>query len=191
MKQQQNKTENPPENGANYVALAIACLSLAPELLLHDPRTFGIRSAGPRAFGTVLGMWVFALCYTIDNRMPLFALTALVALLAIVAHISALGRERRGEACHSRYNGRPWAVAIFPISEGRMKRTEPLLLVLSGWGLHHLNCPLGTFVITSGACYGLRVLLECMVTRTRALDFNDALAEQTVAMRAVNRLRRR
>lgn len=191
MHRQQSNNEEPQDNGVNYVEMAIAFFALAPELLLHDWRTFGIRSVVPRAAGTVLGMRVFALCYTYDNRTPLLALTVIVALLAISAHISAVRRERRGELYHSFYNGKPWALTILPMSEGRMKRTEPLLLVLSGWGIHHLNQPLGSFVVTAGACYGLRVLLEYLVTRRRTLDLNDAMAEQAVAMQAMKRMRRR
>lgn len=185
----QNNAQEPPENGVNFVEMAIAFFSLAPELLLHDFRTFGVRSVGPRAAGTVLAMYIFANCYSFDNRTPLLMLTTIVALLAIVAHISAAIRLGRGQICHSRYNGRPWAVAIFPISEPRMKRIEPVLIVLAGLGLHCLNHPLGSFVITAGYCYGFRVVLEYLLTRTKSLDLNDAMAEQSVSMNAINRRR--
>jgi hypothetical protein len=191
MQRQQNNTEENSGNGVNYVEMAIAFLALAPELLLHDWRTFGIRSVGPRAAGAVLGMYLFTGFCTYDNRTPLLALTAIVALLAIMAHGSAMLRERRGNLGHTYYNGRPWATAILPISEGHMKRIEPLLLIVSGWGIYHLNCPLGSFVITAGACYGIRVLLESLVARRRTLDLNDSMAEQAIAMQTMNRSRRR
>jgi hypothetical protein len=188
---QQNNKEEPQNNGVNYGDMAVAFFALAPELLLHDWRSFGIRSVAPRAAGTVVAMYLFAMCYTFDNQTPLLALTAIVALLSICAHISAARRERGGPLCHSFYNGRPWAMAILPMSEGRMKRTEPLLLILSGWGIHHLNCPLGSFIVTSGACYGFRVLLETLGMRRRTRDLNDAMAEQAVAVQSMQRNRRR
>jgi hypothetical protein len=190
VKQEQDNKKELPDNGVNYVDLGIAFFALAPELVLHDPRSFGVRSVGPRALGTLLSMYLFASSYTYSSRRPLLVLTALIALLAIVAQISAVIREGGGRLCHSRYNGRPWAIAILPMSEARMKRCEPLLLVLCGWGLHHLNYPLGSFVITAGACYGVRVVLEYLVTRRRTLDLKDAMAEQSVAMQAMNRIRR-
>jgi hypothetical protein len=189
MKQQKN--ENPPDDGPNYVAMFCAFIALVPELLLHDPRTFGIRSVGPRGGGAILVMYVFAICYANDNKSPLLWLTLITALLALFAYISAVLRERRGEFFHSRYNGRPWVMSLFPISEERLKRCEPLLIVVAGWGLHHWNCPLGSFVITAGACHGLRVILSYLANRGRTLDFNDAMAEQTVAIQAIKRMRRR
>ena len=189
MHRRKEEFEPQPENAANYVDMAIAFFALAPELLLHDWRTFGVRSVGPRAGGTVLAMYVFAICYSYDNRTPLLLLTAIVALLAIVAHISAVIRFGRGEICDSRYNGMPWAVAIFPVSEDRMKRTEPLMLVLTGLALHCLNHPLGTFVITAGSCYGFRVVLDYLVTRTKTLDLNDAMAQQAISMKAMKQRR--
>ena len=189
MHRRSEEFEPQPENAANYVDMAIAFFALAPELLLHDWRTFGVRSVGPRAGGTVLAMYVFAICYSYDNRTPLLLLTAIVALLAIAAHISAVIRQGRGQLCHSRYNGRPWALSICPVSEARMKRTEPLLLVVSGLGLHCLNHPLGSFVITAGSCYGFRAVLEYLVTRTKTLDLNDAMAEQAISMKAMKQRR--
>jgi hypothetical protein len=189
--QQQNEPQTPPDSGTNYIALAVACLSLSAELTLHNPFTFGIRSVGPRAAGTLLLMWVFGLCYTSDNRTPLLAFTALIAALSVIARISAMIRERRGKLCHSRYNGRPWALTVLPISELRMKLVESWLLILGGWGLHHLNVPLGSFVMASAACYSLRTAMEHLANRTRTLDFTDALTEQTIAMQAMRRVRRR
>ena len=191
MKPQQMDKQAPPPQGVNYADMAIAFIALVPELLLHDPRTFGVRSVAPRGGGAVVATYVFALFYTYDDKTPLIALSLVTAILAICAYISAKLHESRGQYCHSRYNGRPWLVRIFPISEARAKRAEPLLIVMAGWALHHWNCPLGSFVITAGFCYGFRVVLEYLGTRTRVLDFNDALAEQSVAMQAMKRVRRR
>ena len=189
MHRRPEENEPQPENAVNYADMAIAFFALAPELLLHDWRSFGVRSVGPRAAGTILAMYLFAICYSYDNRTPLLLLTAIVALLAVAAHISAVIREGRGQFCHSRYNGRPWGVTIFPVSEARMKRTEPLLLVLSGLGLHCLNHPLGSFMITAGSCYGFRVVLERLITRTKTLDLTDAMAEQAISMKAMKQRR--
>jgi hypothetical protein len=191
MKPQQQPNENQPYTGPNYVVLFCAFMALAPELLLHDPRTFGIRSVRPRGGGTVLTMYIFAICYTNDDRTPLLWLTLITALLVIFAYLWAVLRERRGQVCHSYYNGRPWVLSLLPVSEEWMKRAEPLLIVVAGWGLHHWNCPVGSFIVTAGACHGFRIIVQYLSTRGRTLDFNDAMVEQTVAMQALKRMRRR
>ena len=191
MKQQRNESQTPPEPGANYGEMAIAFIALVPELLLHDPRTFGIRSVAARGGGAVLAMYIFALFYDHDNTRPLLILTLVIAVLAITAYLSAAINERRGHFRHTFYNGLPWLVKLLPVSEDWTKRTEPLLIVVTGWVLHHWNCPLGSFVITSGACHGFRVILDYLANRTRVLDFNDAFAEQSIAMQAMKRMRRR
>lgn len=189
--QQPDKTNAPPEQGVNFVVLFISFAALPLELLLHNVFTFGVRSAGARGAGAVLLMFLFAMFYTNDNCTPLFVLTIATAVLCVIAHVSAMVRHGRGEGCHSRYNGRPYAMAFFPISEVRMKRIEPSLVLVLGWVVHHWNHPLGSFLMLSASCQGFRMVAEFIFTRTRALDLNDALAEQTVAMQAVRRTRRR
>ena len=95
MKQQGNESQAPPEPGANYGEMAIAFIALVPELLLHDPRTFGIRSVAARGGGAVLAMYIFALFYDHDNTRPLLILTLVIAVLAITAYLSAAINERR------------------------------------------------------------------------------------------------
>jgi hypothetical protein len=189
--QQPDQTSPPPEQGVNFVEMFVSFAALPVELLLHNPFTFGVRSAGARGAGAVLLMYAFGMFYTVDNRMPLFVLMIATAILCVVAQVSAMVRQGRGECCHSRYNGRPYAMAFLPISELRMKRIEPSLVLGLGWVVHHWNHPLGSFVMTSAFCQGFRMVAEFIFTRTRALDLNDALAEQTVAMQSVRRTRRR
>jgi len=191
MRQQQREPEPTPENGANYADMAIAFFALVPELVLHDPRTFGVRSVSARGGGAVFVTYLFGLFYSEYNTGPLMMLTLATAVLALVAYLCAAFHGRQGHGVHSFYNGLPWLVRIFPISEDQAKRAEPLLIVIAGWVLHHWNCPLGSFVITAGACYGFRVILNYLVDRTRVLDLNDAIAEQSVAMQAMKNRRRR
>ena len=189
--QEQNSNSNPPEQGVNFVEMFISFAALPLELLLHNVFTFGVRSAGARGAGAVLVIYLFAMWNPYDNQTPLFVLMVVTAVLAVVAHLSAMAREARGELCHTRYAGRPYAMALFPISELRMKRVEPLLVLAIGWLLHRWNYPLGAFVMTSGWCQGFRMVVEFLFNRTRALDLNDSLAEQAIAVQAVRRTRRR
>jgi hypothetical protein len=193
MKQEQqsgnSKGETAP-NDTNYFALFCASMALVPELLLHDPRTFGIRSVFPRVGGAVLMIYVFAVAYVADDKTPLLFLAIATIILSILAYIAALLRERRQSVLHSRYNGTPWLSYLMPMSEERMKRCEPFMVVATGWFVHPWNCPLGTFLIWVGACHGFRVVFGYLNIRNRELDFNDALAEQTIAMRAMKRRRR-
>jgi hypothetical protein len=188
---QQDSNSYPPEQGVNFVELFISFAALPLELLLHNVFTFGVCSAGTRGAGAVVVIYLFAMFYTYDNQTPLFVLMMATAVLAVIAHVSALVREGRGELCHTRYAGRPYAMAVFPISELRMKRIEPLLVLAIGWLVHRWNYPLGAFLMTSAWCQGFRMVVEFLFTRTRARDLNDSMAEQALAMQAVRRTGRR
>ena len=191
MKTQQREPEPRSEAGANYLEMAIAFIALVPELFLHDPRTFGVRSVQPRGGGAVLAVYVFGLFFAHDNTNPLLILALVTAILALTAYLCAALRSQQGPVVHSFYNGRPWMARLFPMSEDRAKRMEPLLLVVAGFTLIGWNGPLASFVITAGACHGFRVIVGYLLNRTRVLDLNDAIAEQSVAMQALKRRRRR
>jgi hypothetical protein len=105
-----------------------------------------------------------------------------IIFLSIIAQIIAMVRRRRGVMCHSRYSGRPYLMCFLPLSEATIKRWEPLITLMSGWCLHHVNHPLGSFVIAAAFCLAIKVGLERIGIRERALDTSDALIEQMLAM---------
>jgi hypothetical protein len=183
----QRQPNNAPPSGSNTNWPLIFCLfsGLPLELVLHDVRTFGVRSVGPRAGGAALVMFVFVCCHPHDDQRPLTCFMIAAIVLSIVAQIIASIRYYRGGRELSRYNGTPYAVWLFPRSEVAIKRLEPVVALLIGGAIHHFNHPLGAFLITAAFCQGIRVGLDRIGRRTRDLDMNDALVEQQMAMEDV------
>jgi hypothetical protein len=162
------------------------------ELVLHNVRTFGVRSVGPRAGGAVLLMLLFVAFHPGENVRPLTCFTIAVIPLSITAQIIATVRHWRGEQMHSRYNGTPYAMWLLPRwSEVAIKRLEPFIALIVGCGIHHFNHPLGAFVITAAISLGIRVGIEHRGNWTRSMDMNDAIIEQTMAMEDAHKLQRR
>jgi hypothetical protein len=127
----------------------------------------------------VLLMFLFLAFHPHDNCRPLFWFMIAVIALSTVAQISAWRRQRRGEPSHSRYNGRPHLMSLFPrMSEVTIKRLEPAMSLAASLVIHHFNHPLGSFLIMASMCLGICVGLEHSARRERALDMNDALIDQ-------------
>jgi hypothetical protein len=185
MNSQQNNAAKPPGQVVNWPLIACLCAILPIELVLHDLRTFGVRSISPRAAGSALLMFLFVGFHPNDNGAPLFCFMIAIILLSIVAKIIAMVRRRRGVICHTRYNGRPYLMKLLPWSETTIKQWEPLIALMSGWFLHRFNHPLGSFVIMGAFCLAVKVGLERVGIRERVLDTSDALVEQTWAMESV------
>jgi hypothetical protein len=133
-------------------------------------------------------MFLFVGFHPNDNGAPLFCFMIAIILLSIIAQIIAMVRRRRGAPCHSRYNGRPYLICLLRCSEATIKRWEPLIALMSGWVLHRFNHPLGSFLITAAFSLAIKVGLERIGIRERALDTSDALVEQTLAMESVRNL---
>jgi hypothetical protein len=191
MSSQQNNNATPPGQSVNWPLIACLCAILPIELVLHDVRTFGVRSIGPRVLGAALLMFIFAHFHPNENGAPLICFMSVTILLSIIAQIIAMVRRRRGVVCHTRYNGRPLLMLLVPLSEATIKRWEPLIVLLSGWLLHHINHPLGSFVVVAAYCMGIKVGLERVGMIERALDTSDALVEQTMVLESVRNVRAR
>jgi hypothetical protein len=185
MNRQQTSGANPDGPVVNWPLIACLSAALPIELVLHDLRTFGVRSIPPRAVGTALLMFLFVAFHPNDNGAPLFGYMIAVILLSIIAQIIATVRLRRGAICHSRYNGRPYLMRLLPWSEATIKRLEPFIPFILGWFVHRFNHPLGSFLITAAICLAIRVAIERIGDRERELDINDALASQALAVRSV------
>jgi hypothetical protein len=191
MNQGQNNTAKPPAPVVNWPLILCLSAALPIELLLHDLRTFGVRYVGPRAVAAVLIIFLFAGFHPDENCTPLTCLMVATILLSVVAQIIAKVRQRRGALIHSRYSGRPYLMKLVPCSEVTIKRLEPLLAFGVGWIIHVFNHPLGSFVVAAAICLAIRVCIDRIGSSERALNINDAMIEQTMALESVRHLRGR
>jgi hypothetical protein len=185
MNGQQTGAAKPQGPVVNWPLIICLSVSLPIELVLHDLRTFGVRSIPPRAAGAALLMFIFMAFHSNDNGAPLFCYMMAVILLSIIAQIVATVRDRRRAVFHSRYNGQPYLMWLLPWSEATIKRLEPFIPFTLGWCLRRFNHPLGSFLIAGAICLAITVALERMGNRERKLDINDALVSQTIALRSV------
>lgn len=191
MNRQQNNTTKPPAPVVNWPLILCLSAALPIELLLHDLRTFGVRSISPRAVAAVLLMFFVAGFHPDENCVPLTCLMVATILLSVVAQIIAKVRQWRGQAVHSRYSGRPYLAKLIPLSEVTIKRLEPLVAFGMGWIVHVFNHPLGSFLVIAAICLAIRVGIDRIARGERALDINDAMIEQTMALESVRNLRGR
>jgi len=165
--------------------------SLPPELLLHNPLTFGMRSVGPRAGIAFVVMFLFLFCYQGQNCLPLLVFMIAFVSFCVVAQIGAMVRWWRGEEMNTRYNGKPYLMWLLPWGEITIKRLEPFIMLFLGFGVHHLNHALGSFLITAAFGLVIRVSLEYRLIRTQAMDMNDAMIQQKIALENVRNMQRR
>ena len=191
MNQGQNNTAKPQKPVVNWPLILCLSAALPIELVLHDLRTFGVRSISPRAVAAVLLMFFFAGFHPNENCVPLTCLMVATILLSIVAQIIAKVRQWRGQSVHSRYCGRPYLTKLVPLSEVTIKRLEPLLAFGVGWSVHVFNRPLGSFLVAAAICLAIRVGIDRIGSSERALNINDAMIEQTMALESVRNMRGR
>jgi len=191
MNQVQNNAAKPEGPVVNWLLILCLSAALPIELLLHDLRTFGVRYIGPRAMAAVLVMFLFAGFHPDENCTPLSILMVTTIGLSVVGQIIAIIRRWRGVAVHSRYGGRPYVAKLVPCSEVTIKRLEPLLAFGAGWAIHVFNHPLGSFVVAAAICVAIRVCIDRIGSGERALNMNDAMIEQTMALESLRNLRGR
>jgi hypothetical protein len=179
---QQAKTEQRPNPDTQLVAGLVEgvgrSLALSVEVFLH--RGFGSAyvGCGPLAF---LIMFLFVqFFYPAQDLRPLAVFAGIYGVLWLIATINVLIRWWRGvQSTHSRYNGRPHlSVAVPTWKEMNVKHLESLLVILLGFGIHHLNRPLGAYLILAGAFVLLRGYSLASMMRQRAVELNDAVIEQ-------------
>ena len=191
MNQGQNNSAKPPGQVVNWPLILCLSASLPIELMMHDLRTFGVRSISPRAVAALLLMFVFAGFHPDENCVPLICLMAATILLSVVAQIIAKVRQHRGARVHSRYSGRPYAARLLPFSEVTIKRLEPLVAFGAGWIVHVFNHPLGSFLVAAAICLAIKLGIDRIGSSERALNTNDAMIEQTMALESVRNMRSR
>lgn len=162
---------------AEFVEGAARSLALSVEVFLH--RGFGSGYVGCGLAAFLLMFLVGKLCPEQDVR-PLTVFAGLYGVLWLIATINVLIRWWRGmEKVHSRYNGRPHLCRLLPRwKEMNVKHVESLLVILLGYGIHHLNQPLGDYLIIAGVFVFLRGYSMASMMRQRAVELNDAVIEQ-------------
>ena len=96
MRQEQNNPDNRPQT--NWLLIGILSAGLPIELVLHDIRTFGVRSIGPRAVFALLIMIVFSGLFPNEDGRPISAFIVLTFVLAHDGTLYIRGTSRSGSA---------------------------------------------------------------------------------------------
>jgi hypothetical protein len=123
---------------------------------------------------------LFASFFPNQNLRPLAAFAGTYGVLWLIATTNVVIRWWRGmERTHSRYNGHPHLCRLLPTwKEMNVKHLESLLVILLGYGIHHLNRPLGAYLLLAGAFVLMRDYSVAAMMRQRAVELNDAVLEQ-------------
>jgi len=152
-------------------------LALSVEVFLHRGFGSGYVGCGQLAF---LVMFLFAKFFPDQDMRPLIFFAGMYGVLWFIATINVLIRWWRGiRSTRSRYNGRPHLWKLLPSwKEMNVKHLESLLVILLGYGVHHLNRPLGAYLILAGVFVFLRGYSVASMMRQRAVELNDAVIEQ-------------
>jgi hypothetical protein len=152
-------------------------ICLTVEVFLH--RGFGSRYVGYGLVGTVV-IFVFSLFFAGQDIRPLFCFLVAYGVLWLIATAGTLIRRWRGKAMvHSRYTGFPFLCRLLPNwKEENVKHLEALAMILLGYGIHHLNRPLGDYLMMAAALVFLRGYNLAAQQRDRAVEMNDSVIEQ-------------
>jgi hypothetical protein len=182
----QPRTQNPqpPSTGngqllAGLVEGIARAIALTVEVFLH--RGFGSRYVGCGLLGTVI-IFVFAQFFPAEDPRPILCFLIAYGVLWLVATVGVLIRYWRGnDRVHSRYNGRPFLWHLLPNwKEQSVKHLEALMVILLGYGVHFLNCPLGDYLMCAASLVFLRGWNLAATRRSRAVEMNDSVIEQRI-----------
>jgi hypothetical protein len=121
-----------------------------------------------------------AKCFSGENVRPLAVFAGLYTVFWLVAVVNVLVRWWRGAArVHSHYNGRPFFCATLTNwKEINVKHLESFGVILLGYGILHLNRPLGAYLLMSGIVVLVRNYTIASAMRKRAVELHDAVLEQ-------------
>jgi hypothetical protein len=170
-------------SNANAPVLALiigaAARSLALSVEVFVRRGFGSGYVGCGLFAFVL-MFFFVQFFPNDNGWPMAVFAGIYCVLWLIATINVLIRRwRRTETVHSRYSGHSHLSLLLPSwKERNVKYLEMLLVTVLGVGIHHLNRPLGDYVMLAAVFALLRNYGVASMIRIRSVEMNDAVIEQ-------------
>jgi hypothetical protein len=181
MQQQQRQgTLEDLRTATNWFALICQSMAVSVEVFLHD--AFGERYVGGQGLFACLVLLILPIFFPHDDCRPLlwFLLAYLIVCFAI--RIETTVRRRRGTLpAHTRYNGWPFLMRLFPrAKEVTIKRfVEPLLVCAVGMGVIAHNQPLGFYLMAAGFSLAMTNSLYVAQQRVRAMDMNDAVISQS------------
>ncbi len=180
MQQDQVPTSHAGEAAGKGFVSIIYAVAWTAEAWLH--RGFGVRfigMKGPLGFGFIV---LFAACWEHDDLRPIGVFLGFYTLFWMVAQLWAWCRRLRKKIDgHTRYSGRPHLLRLLPwCSEVTIKRLEPLLVLAAGYFIHHVNRPLGTYLIVAGSALIVTATFQLATEHERVLDMNDAVTGQQI-----------
>ena len=162
---------------AELVSGVVRSVALTVEVFVHRGFGSGYVGCGPIAVGVI---WLFSLFFQGQNVLPLLAFAALYAVAWLAAAVGTAVRSwRRRDRPHTLYAGRPHLLRLVPRwGESRVKHAEGPAVVLLGWGVRHLNVPLGDYLMVAGSVVFLRVYALVAQQRQAAAAMHDRAIEQ-------------
>lgn len=174
---------------ANLFAFGCQVLAVSTEVFLRTG--FGPRYLGLQAGAAALAIPCFSILFPYEDTRPLLWFFMSYIGMCFLCRAGAVNRARRGETCHSRYNGRPLIARVLPwISEATIKRmVEPALVFGIGLGLAEVNLPLGSYLMLSA--FGLAATMALLEAheRQRVMDLYDGFIDQTVIAERFRQMR--
>jgi hypothetical protein len=146
-------------------------------VFLH--RGFGSRYTSCGFLGVLLILF-FTMWFPPQTVLPMEWFALAYGACWLVAVVNAAIRYWLGlDKMHSRYNGYPHLCRLLPTwKESSVKYLEAWGAILVGFGVHHLNQPLGDYLMLAATFVLLRGYGLAAQQRSRAVDLNDSVIEQ-------------
>ena len=140
---------------------------------------FGCIYVGSGFMGVVV-IWLFSLYFPPRDINALFYFSLVYCAVWLVALTGMLVRYWRGkDKLHSKYSGRPHLLRLLPgWREDYVKYLDAVIAILLGWGVHHLNVPLGDYLMAAASLLLFRDFAIASEQRNRAVQMNDQVIEQ-------------
>ena len=140
---------------------------------------FGSVYVGSGFMGVVV-IWIFSMFFPPGDFAPLFYFSWVYCAVWLVALTGMLIRYWRGkDKLHSKYSGRPHLLLLLPgWREDYVKYLDAVIAILLGWGVHHLNVPLGDYLMAAASLLLFRDFAIGSEQRNRAVQMNDQVIEQ-------------
>jgi len=140
---------------------------------------FGSRYVGSGFVGVVV-MWFFSLFFPPTEINPLFYFSLVYCAVWLVALIRMLIRcFGKKDTLHSKYTGHPHLLRLMPgWREEYVKYLDAVIAILVGFGVRHLNVPLGDYLMAAASLLLFRDFAMVSEQRNRAVEINDQVIEQ-------------
>lgn len=182
MNQQQSQGSGPSLSGSlGFALLTCRALAVSVEVFLHQAGSFGERYIGTQSAIALAIIFFFPVLWPQHDPAPLMYFDAAFLLRCAVVRFSTIKRRIHGGVQpHSYYAGVPSLMsAKSKTPETRFKLlVEPLLVGITGLLAQEWNRPLGTYLVVAAIGLFLTVGVSLRQDRVRALDMNDAMADQ-------------